>query len=209
MRWVARFVWAGWSLLAVAQSASAQILGRVVDRATRNGVAEASVLLLTEAGDPVGQTLTDSLGVFMFIHVTDSATYTLQVMADGTVGDPVDPIEYRGEAAHRIVILDSRGALERPVSIGPPPEWRERFCTPSIWVNGQPDWRLNDMIRDGEGFSRMAGRSVNDFLPGKDEIIGIEVYRSRRSVPRELQIEAERLGGTLFRECGIILIWTR
>lgn len=278
-----------------ADGASAQILGRVMDRETRSGVAEASVLLLTPGGDPVAQTLTDSLGNFWFMPAADSATYTLQAVAQGTVGSALDPIEYRGEVTRRIVILDTRSSLERPVPIeglgvtvdprsvvldifgfydrqargygtflepddfadaptdeltglvrglsgvvvigdreilfwrpyggggtrgitaparglvpAAAPSWRDRYCTPGIWVNGTPDWRLNDLVRDGGGeFSRMAGRSVNDFLPEKDDILGIEVYRSVRSVPRELQIEAERLGGSVSGNCGVILIWTQ
>jgi hypothetical protein len=277
-----------------ADGASAQILGRVMDRETRSGVPDASVLLLTAGGEPVAQTLTDSLGNFWFIPTLDSATYTLQAVARGTVGSAVDPIEYRGNVARRIVILDTRSSLERPVPIDgldvtvdprsvvldifgfydrkargygtfleaddfaeaptekltgivrglsgvvvlgereilfwrpygknrgrgitgrarglvpeAAPNWRERYCTPGIWVNGTPDWRLNDLVRDDSGFPRMAGGSVNDFLPEKDEILGIEVYRSVRSLPRELQIEAERLGGNVSGNCGVILIWTQ
>ena len=289
--------WAVLGLLLVAsvQGASAQILGRVMDRATRSGVPEADVLLMTLGGDPVGRTATDSLGTFWFVPSSDSATYTLQVVAQGTAGGLSEPIEYRGEVVRPVVVLDTRGPLERPVPVeglevavdprsvvldifgfydrkdrgygtfleaedfadaptdeltglvrglsgvvvigdreilfwrpygrlggrgitgsargltpAAPPHWRERFCTPSIWINGQPDWRLNDLVRDGGAeFSRMAGRSVNDFLPEKDDILGIEVYRSVRSVPRELQIEAERLGGNVSGNCGVILVWAK
>lgn len=277
-----------------ADGLSGQILGRVMDRADREGVPDADVLILTPEGDPVGRTVTDSLGSFWFMPTSDSARYTLQVVAQGTVGGLVEPIEYRGEVVRPVVVLDTRGPLERPVPVeglevtvdprsvvleifgfydrkergygtflesedfadaptgnltgivrglsgvvvigdreilfwrpygggggrgisgrarglvpAPAPQWRDRYCTPSIWVNGVPDWRLNDLVRDGGGFSRMAGRSVNDFLPGKDDILGIEVYRSVRSVPRELQIEAERLGGNVSGNCGVILIWAQ
>lgn len=252
---------------------AAQIVGRVMDRGTRAGVTDASVLLLTVDGEPVAEARTDSAGVFTFIPTTDSATFTLQVVANGTFGRAAEPVVYRGTMVRPLMILDSRGPLDQPVSIdgvevtvdqrdlvldlfgfydrrdrgygtfleaedfadeptddltmlirnvpgvdvrlNPPriqfqrnlPRRSDRYCVPSIWVNGIPDYRLEDQARDEQGF--FPGESVNDFLPGKDEIAGIEVYRSRRSVPRELQIEAERLGARdASEDCGVIMLWT-
>ncbi|MEJ2539097.1 MAG: carboxypeptidase-like regulatory domain-containing protein [Gemmatimonadota bacterium] len=97
----------------------------------------------------------------------------------------------------------------RGLSPGPARSWRERFCRPTVFVNGSPDWRLSDPatndFSDGQ-----AGRRFGDFLPPKEEIIGVEVYRSLASLPRDMQILTER--GRRSNEgsvmCGAILIWT-
>jgi hypothetical protein len=64
-------------------------------------------------------------------------------------------------------------------------------------------------IQDGGRFDRMTGQSANNFLPAKEDIVGIEVYRSRRSIPRELLAAAERKNASVDGSCGAILIWTR
>lgn len=88
--------------------------------------------------------------------------------------------------------------------------WRERFCTPVVFLNGSPQWRHIDP--ETNEFS--PSRSFNDFLPPKEDIIGVEVYQSLRSLPRDMQIQLERLGGgndfgIVTGECGAVLIWTR
>lgn len=95
---------------------------------------------------------------------------------------------------------------QRPTS----ESWRERFCKPAVFVNGSPEWRHIDP----ETNSFSPSRSFNDFLPPREDIIGMEVYQSLHSLPREMQIQLERLGGgtnngAVTSECGALLIWTR
>jgi hypothetical protein len=90
-----------------------------------------------------------------------------------------------------------------------------QFCRPTVFVNGSLDLQTADGQTNDFG-NATSGRSFNDWLPDKQDIIGVEVYRSMASVPRDLQIEAERFRPDperLVRDpqstCGAILIWTR
>ncbi|MDT8342600.1 MAG: hypothetical protein RQ751_13900 [Longimicrobiales bacterium] len=219
----------------------------------------------------------------MFIPLTDSTDFTLQVVAMGFVGLPVDTIRYRGTLIRRNVVVQPEplsleglevsveaqdvrlliygfydraargfgkfldrdrilaaptpnftdvirgtpgvivdgtrevlmrrtGAALRRGIVGtargfdapPTPNQRRRLCNPSILVNGTV-WRNRDHV---EGDEPAAPGDANEFLPPREDILGVEVYNSHFFIPRELQLEIERFGGGA-AGCGVILIWTR
>lgn len=282
---------AGAALLMAPVDAHAQVSGRVLDAATRDGVPYANVALVDSAGNVWAQVTTDSTGYFSVIPMTNDAVFDVQVIAMGYTSAPVEPIRYDGSPVHRTIgivaepmeleglnvevegqdlrlllfgyydrkergyghFIDPediaavkapgvtgilrgspgvvvRGSYEvlfprnwtprvtgrmgvaRGLSGQGPTSgrWRERFCEPAVFVNGSPQWRYIDP----ETNSFSPSRSFNDFLPPREDIIGVEVYQSLRSIPREMKLDMERLGGgnddgIATGECGAILIWTR
>lgn len=87
------------ALLGLAASAtpgSSQVLGRVIDQASRTGVPTAGVALVDSTGAVMGQVVSDANGRFI-VPIGRPGTYSVQVVALGYVATPIDNLVYTGE----------------------------------------------------------------------------------------------------------------
>jgi hypothetical protein len=271
----------------------AQVSGNVIDIQTREPVPFANVALVDSAGNVWAQVVTDSVGFFSVIPMTNDAIFNFQIIAMGYSGVEIDPVRYTGRPVHRTLGImaqpltlegldvevegqdirlllfgfydrkdrgyghfideeqiqatvepgvtgilrgtpgllvrgdrevlawrNSGGTIESGLTqtasgfAGLNRSARAQLCRPMVFVNGGLDWQLMDNLTN-DFSNTQSGRTFNDWLPDKDDIIGVEVYRSAASLPREMEIEIERWradatrGANFLSTCGVIMIWTR
>jgi hypothetical protein len=273
----------------------AQVSGEVIDISTREPIPYANVALVDSAGNVWAQVVTDSVGYFSILPMTNDEVFNFQVIAMGYAGVEIDPIRYDGTPVHRtlgvlaqelntleglnvevegqdvrlllfgfydrkdrgfghFIDRDQIAATVEPGVTGilrgtpgllvrgdrevlawrnnggtmapgltqtvsaldgvPVRNRRAQLCRPVVFVNGGLNWQLMDNLTN-DFSNTQSGRTFNDWLPDKDDIIGVEVYRSASSLSRDLEIQIERFradatrGANYLSTCGVIMIWTR
>jgi len=84
------------AVLSIPDTAGAQILGRVTDRATELPVPSAGVALIDSAGTVFGQAVTNQEGLFA-ANIQEEGSYTVQVVAMGYVASGDNTADFRGD----------------------------------------------------------------------------------------------------------------